>query len=388
MRIGIFGGSFDPVHKEHVRLAKEAVKGLSLDKLIVVPAGVPPHKQGKRLAPAADRLAMCRIAFAGVDKAEISDYEIALGGANYTYLTCGHFAHVYPGAKLFLLVGSDMFWDFFRWKEPERILSHVRLAVCRRNEGVENIARQQKKFFIRFARMFEVIPYNGEPVSSTEIRVRSILGMDYSRLVPPGIGEYIRAHGLYSLPPIRQGLALEKPARAEHSRRVCLLATANAARFGVDEDKALVASALHDVAKNLPPEDEHLRGFVPPADVPSPVLHQFAGAYVLEHTFSVTDEDVLNAVRYHTSGRAGMSALEKLVYLSDMLEEGRSFPHIDLLRDIFYEDADRCMYLCLRYQLKYLREKGTDAYPLTLQAYEYYRQIDLEKAEKEKNKQI
>ena len=82
MKIALFGGSFDPVHKEHVRLVKEAIKGLSLDKLIVVPAGTPPHKQGRRLAPAADRLAMCRIAFADVEKAEVSDFEIAQGGTN------------------------------------------------------------------------------------------------------------------------------------------------------------------------------------------------------------------------------------------------------------------------------------------------------------------
>lgn len=379
MKIGIFGGSFDPVHKEHVRLAKEAIKGLCLDKLIVVPAGVPPHKQGKRLAPAQDRLAMCRIAFADVDKSEISDYEIAQGGASYTYLTCDHFSRLYPTAQLFLLVGTDMFWDFFHWKNPDEILSRVRLAVCRRAEGVENIEKQQKAFFLRFARMFEVIPYNGEAVSSTEIRVRSVLGMDYSDLVPVGIGEYIRTHGLYSLPPIQQGLSLEKPKRAEHSRRVCLMATENAARLGVDEGKALVASALHDVAKNLPAADERLQGFVPPADVPPPVLHQYTGAYVLEHTFSVTDEDILNAVRYHTSGRAGMSALEKLVYLSDMLEEGRSFPRIEELRGLFYEDIDECLYRCLKYQIEYLHEKQTGMYPLTVQAYEYYKKISEQK---------
>ena len=379
MKIGIFGGSFDPVHKEHVRLAKEAVKGLSLDKLIVVPAGLPPHKQGKRLAPAKDRLAMCRIAFSDVEKAEISDFEIAQGGASYTCLTCEHFARLYPGAQLFLLVGTDMFWDFFHWKNPEEILSRARLAVCRRAESVENIARQQKAFFLRFARMFEVIPYNGEAVSSTEIRVRSVLGMDYADLVPPGLGDYIRGHGLYSLPPVLQGLAMEKPKRAEHSRRVCLLATQHAARLGLDEEKTLIASALHDVAKNLAPDDEHLRGFEPPAAVPPPVLHQYAGAYVLEHTFSVRDEDILNAVRYHTSGRAGMSTLEKLVYLSDMLEEGRSFPHIGTLRALFEEDIDECLYRCLAYQIQYLHEKQTGMYPLTLQAYEYYKKISEEK---------
>ena len=379
MKIGIFGGSFDPVHKEHVRLAEAAIKGLSLDKLIVVPAGVPPHKQGKRLAPAEDRLQMCKIAFQNMEKVEISDYEISKEGASYTYLTCQHFAKTYKGATLFWLVGTDMFWDFFNWKNPEIILSIARLAVCRRNEGVENIAYQQKRFFMRFAKNFEIIPYNGEAVSSTEIRTRSILNMDFSHLVPVGLTEYIKNKKLYTMPAILQGLALEKPSRAAHSKRVCLMAVQNAKHFGVDEVKTLVAAALHDVTKNLPIDDERLKGFTPPQGVPEPVLHQYTGAYLLENTFSVKDEDVLNAVRYHTSGRAGMSALEKLIFLCDLLEEERDFPHIQELRQAFQEDLDKCMYLSLKYQIEYLKERGTDIYPLTLQAFQYYQEKIKEK---------
>lgn len=379
MRIGIFGGSFDPVHKEHVRLAQAAIKGLSLDKLIVVPAGVPPHKQGKRLAPAEDRLTMCQIAFQDVKKAEVSDYEILQTGASYTYLTCQYFAKLYPGARLFWLVGTDMFWDFFRWKNPDVILSYARLAVCRRNEGIENITAQQEAFKKAFNQTFEIIPYNGEAVSSTEIRARSILEMDFSHLVPFGVDDYIWGKGLYCLPAVLQGLALEKSSRAEHSKRVCLMAMQNVSRFRLDETKTLVAAALHDVAKNLPLEDERLRGFEPPEGVPPSVLHQYAGAYVLENTFSVKDEDVLNAVRYHTSGRAGMSTLEKLIFLCDLLEEGRNFPNIEELRQAFYEDLDKCMYLSLRDQIEYLQKNGIYVYSLTLQAFEYYRDKNKEK---------
>lgn len=373
MKIGIFGGSFDPVHREHVRLAEAAVRGLSLDRLIVVPAGSPPHKQNRRLALPGDRIAMCRLAFRDVEKAEICEFEVSQQGASYTYLTCDYIAHKYPGARLFLLVGTDMFWDFFHWKNPEIILSYANLAVCRRNESVENIAKQQEAFYKAYQRNFDVIPYNGEEVSSTEIRTRSVLGMDYSSLVHPDVEQYIRSRGLYSMPPVLQGLAQEKPARAEHSRRVCLLATGMASRYGLDETKTLVASALHDVSKNLAPDHPWLKGFVPPKDVPAPVMHQYSGAYVLEHSFGVRDEDILNAVRYHTSGRPGMSTLEKVVYLADLLEPARDFAHIGELRELFKKDLDRCMYLSLRYETEHLVEKGTPIYPLTLQAYNYYR---------------
>lgn len=372
MRIGIFGGSFDPVHKEHVQLARVAVRELGLDKLFIVPAGTPPHKAGKKLASARDRLEMCRIAFADLPQAEVDDWEIRQEGKSYTYLTCRRYAALYPKSRLYLLVGTDMFWDFFHWKEPDDILSRVTLAVCRRNEEPENISSEQEAFKARFSRTFEVIPYNGLPTSSTIVRACYALGKDVFVYLPAGVGEYIRKNGLYSYPVIEKGLSLEKPSRAEHSCRVCLMAARNAARFHLDEEKVLLASALHDVAKNLPPDSPYLAGFVPPNDVPMPVMHQFSGAYVLEHAFGISDGEILNAVRYHTSGRAGMGALEKLVFLCDMLEEERAFAGVEELRRVFEEDADECLYLCLKRQVEYLGKSGSPVYPLTKEAYEYY----------------
>ncbi|MBP5242357.1 MAG: nicotinate (nicotinamide) nucleotide adenylyltransferase [Clostridia bacterium] len=377
MRIGIFGGSFDPVHQEHIHLAQAAIKGLALDELIIMPAGIPPHKQGKRLAPAADRLAMCKFAFQDIKEAEISDYEIQnaeQGEVSYTYLTCRYFSEKYPNAQLFWLVGTDMFYDFFHWKNPDIILSYATLAVCRRSETEDNTKEKQRLFFERFQKEFAEIPYNGAAVSSTEIRARVGLGMSCGNLVTPAVAGYIAEHELYKNPLIDEGLSLEKPSRAEHSKRVCLLAVKKAEQFHIDKNKAFLAGALHDVAKNLPLDDKRLQGFVPPKDVPMPVLHQFSGAYVLEHAFGVTDEDILNAVRYHTSGRAGMSDLEKLIFLADLLEEARDFPHVEELRAAFDRSLNECMRLSLEHQVKYLQEQGGEIYPLTLQAYEYYKE--------------
>ena len=112
MKIAIFGGSFDPPHIEHVRLAQSAVKSLKLDTLFIMPAHTPPHKKGKALSSDEDRLAMCRLAFKKCPKAEVSDYEISRGGTSYTYLTCRYFKEAYPDAELFFLVGTDMLRDF------------------------------------------------------------------------------------------------------------------------------------------------------------------------------------------------------------------------------------------------------------------------------------
>ncbi|MBQ9113711.1 MAG: nicotinate (nicotinamide) nucleotide adenylyltransferase [Clostridia bacterium] len=377
MKIGIFGGSFDPVHNEHVNLVREGMRSLGLDKLLVMPAFQPPHKQGKRLTPDANRLRMCSLAFEGIDGVEVSDYEIAQKGTSYTYLTCRYFKDRFRGDEIFLLVGTDMLRNFPTWKNPEDILQNATLAVCARNEKDEWIEAEQIKFFERFGKNFAVIRYNGKDVSSTKIRVLAGAGMDLSAFLPEKVTEYIERNGLYEIPFARQALGLEKESRRAHSVRVAQFAAKNARRFGILEDKAIVAALFHDCAKNLEPTAKELGGFEPPlewGEIPKEVLHQFQGAYVAEHSFHVQDENVLNAIRYHTSGRPNMSALEKLIFLADMLEEERQYDVVDILRELFFvKGLDECLERALLETLLFLEKKGGEIYPLTKQAYEFYR---------------
>ncbi|MDE7305811.1 MAG: bis(5'-nucleosyl)-tetraphosphatase (symmetrical) YqeK, partial [Clostridia bacterium] len=108
--------------------------------------------------------------------------------------------------------------------------------------------------------------------------------------------------------------------------------------------------------------------------VPAPVVHQYSGAFVAEKYFGVNDENILDAIRFHASGKANMSPIAKLIYLCDMLEEGRTFDGVENLRRIFYEDTDECLLACLTHQLDYLKKSGEEIYPLTRQAYEYYKE--------------
>ena len=224
MRIGIFGGSFDPVHKEHVRLAESAVKELSLDMLYVMPAHTPPHKRGKTLSSDEDRFEMCRIAFAHIPGIQVSDYEMKKGGTSYTYLTCRHFAGEFPGAELFWLVGTDMLRDFPTWREPEDILKNAVLAVCARAEEKGWAEREQKAFSERFGKKFSVIGYEGKDVSSTRIRVLTAAGEKIAPYVGGKVADYILDKGLYRIKNAPEALDLEKPSRREHSIRVAFLA--------------------------------------------------------------------------------------------------------------------------------------------------------------------
>ncbi len=374
MRIAIFGGSFDPVHNEHKRLAQAAIESLGLDKLLIMPAYAPPHKKGKTLSPDEDRLEMCRLAFSDIDKVEICDYEIGKQGTSYTYLTCRAFKEKYPRAELLWLVGTDMLRDFPTWKNPEEILSYATLAACGRNEKEGWAEEEQAEFYRVFKKNFLYFPYNGKDISSTEIRVLAGAGMRLTQFVPPLVEEYIEKNRLYAIEGASEALAMEKPSRREHSLRVAKLAAAGAVKYRVPEKKAIAAALFHDCAKNLTADSPYLAGFVPPTEwgeIPPPVYHQFAGAFVAERFFGVTDEDILNAIRYHTSARANMSDLEKLVFLADMLEEERAYEGVDELRALFWKDLDECLETALYETLRYLKRKGGEVYALTQRAYDF-----------------
>ncbi len=376
MRIGVFGGSFDPVHVEHTRLARAAIDGLGLDKLLVMPAHTPPHKPWKVLAPDEVRLQACRLAFSDIPKTEVSDYEIARGGTSYTYLTCRHFRKVYPDAEIFWLVGTDMLRDFPTWKNPREILETVTLAVCARNERADWLDTERTAFTALFGKEFAVLPYNGADVSSTKIRVLAGAGMRLTEFLPEKVATYIEKGGWYEIPHAKTALALEKPERRAHSIRVAQLAASRALALKIPEKKAIEAALFHDCAKNLPENSPYLDGFSPPTEwgeVPREVVHQFAGAFVARRSFFVKDEEVLSAIAYHTSARPNMSELEKLIFLADMLEEERRYEGVDELRRLFWQDSlDECLKTALRETLKFLEKKGGEIYPLTKAAYDFY----------------
>lgn len=371
----LFGGAFNPVHKEHVALARAAVKKFNPQKLIVIPTAVSPHKSGSFIASGEDRLNMCRLAFADIPCAEVSDYEISNGGVSYSYITCEHFKDLYPDADIYFLMGGDMLASFPAWKNPERILSCVTLAAGAR-ESAADLKKSKSEVERVFCVKVERVCYTGQKVSSTRVRTLACLGEDIGAYVLPPVRQYIKSRGLYYNANLSSAKELEKKSRWAHSVRVAAMCAENAARARLTEEQAVTMAALHDVSKNLPADSPFLKGFVPPEGVPSPVMHQYSGAYVARTHFGVTDENLLNAIRYHTSGRAGMSQAEMLLYLCDMLEEGRDFEGVEELRRAFYEgDLSHAMLAALEHQITYLNACGGDIYPLTKQAYLYLKEF-------------
>lgn len=373
MKVAIFGGSFNPVHIEHINIVKAAIECLSLDKVIIMPSNITPAKYGRMTVSAADRLNMCRLAFADVPETEVSDFEISKSGISYSYITCRKFKEKYPDSERYFIIGGDSLENFYEWKLPEEILKCVTLAVCAR-EDTSRLEKAEAAFYNRFKKTLKIFNYTGKNISSTRIRVRAALGESLDGLVTHNVERYITDNELYLIKCAKDVKKSLSAHRWKHTVGVAVTAAENCTRYNVTEKDAVTASLLHDCGKEMSREDKPISGCCISSDVPPPVVHQFTSAYLAEHVYGIRDENILNAVKYHCSGRENMSPLEKLVYLSDMLEEGRDYDGVQTLRDIFKRDKDEALYCAFERQLKHLNLTGFPVYSLTQKAYDYLKE--------------
>lgn len=373
MRIVIYGGTFDPVHSEHVKLARGALRELSPDKLIIIPSYVPPHK-AEATATAEHRLAMAEIAFGRLDRTEISDYEILRGGSSYTYLTIRHFRSLYPGAEIIFLIGGDSFYDFEGWVNPDDIAANCRIAVVSRGEFTEKLIARNAEFERLHGYKAKILSFTGDATSSTYLRACLMLGVGGDE-VPAEVLDYINQNGLYHGDRVFEFIRSKKlkPKRLIHTAGVIECALALNSQLKLDRQKIITACALHDVAKYLSADD--YPDFTVPEGMHESVVHAFLGEYVVRTELGITDEDVLSAIRYHTTGRADMSALEKLVYVADLIERGRSYTGVDKLRKLVYENFEKGFKECVTQGYKHLKQqlRSGEVYYLTDEAYKFYK---------------
>ena len=368
-KIGIFGGTFNPVHIEHVALAKSAIEELNLDKLIVMPTFLSPHKE-KSPAPATDRINMLKIAFSDILKVEISDFEIQKQGKSYTYQTIEHFSQD-KDAKLYFIVGGDMLVNFKTWRYPERILKGATLAVFSRENFFVDYEKESEYFRKTFCSEFVRLNYVGQDYSSTKIRTYAKLGLSLDGLTPKGVEEYIKENKVYAPDKYEQFILKTLPnKRLKHTADVVVCALKKAKDLGLDEEKVRIATLLHDCAKYI--DYKTIEGFTLDEDVPEPVVHAFLGAYIAKKYLGV-DQEIEDAIRYHTSGKANMSLLAKLVFVADMLEEGRNYEGVDELRKLYEkEDFETCFIECLKEEFLHLLNKKQRIYIETINAHDYY----------------
>lgn len=195
MRLGILGGTFDPIHVGHVTIAREALGCAGLDRLLLVPARVPPHKHAAS-ADAEDRLAMCRLAAADLPAVEVSDLELRRDGPSYTVDTLEALHDSRPDTELLLILGWDAARLLPAWRRPKRVLELARLVLFRRPGVAGPTDGDLTDLGIDPARVL-LCEFETPEVDATEIRRRAALGESLAGLVPEPVAAYIGAHGLY-----------------------------------------------------------------------------------------------------------------------------------------------------------------------------------------------
>jgi len=212
LRLGIFGGTFDPVHLGHLRAAEEALDILGLDEMLFVPAALPPHKPGRKILSFRSRWRMLQLALAGNSRFRLSDLERRMPGKSYTVHSLKQLRKENPGAELFFLVGCDAFFEMDTWYEFKEIFRLAGVAVlcrpeCSENEMLEFVSK-------RVSELYRIVPENREirhpvlcsvyslrntrmDISSTRIRELAAQGRSVRYLVPDNVCSYIGENGLY-----------------------------------------------------------------------------------------------------------------------------------------------------------------------------------------------
>ncbi len=197
-KIGIFGGTFNPVHNGHLRLAKMYYNELCLDEIIVIPTNIPPHKDVDNSISSEDRLHMLELAFKDLSYVTVSDIELRSEGKNYTILTLEKLLKIYPDDELFLIVGGDMFLCFEEWKEYKKILSSCTVCTAPREKGeIQKLLEYQNKIDPQ-KKCTIVLNAPVLELSSSEIRSKAAQKTGLKELVPEDVFEYIVEKGLYN----------------------------------------------------------------------------------------------------------------------------------------------------------------------------------------------
>lgn len=389
MRIGVYGGTFNPIHRGHLTAARAAADALGLEKVLLIPDNLPPHKAlPAGNATGEDRLEMCRLTAGEVPGMEVLDLELRRSGPSYTSDTLAELHAQYPDDELWLLVGSDMFLSLQEWHEPERILSLAGIAAFHRTRGdeTERFAQQKANLEqIYGARVALLENPDVVEISSTELRVQLAQGRGRSFLTEAVCG-YVLRRGLYGthadlkhltpeeLRPI--ALSFLKPKRMPHVLGTEHEAAVLARRYGADVTSARIAALLHDCTKKLSMEeqlalceqygialDELERKNLK-------LLHAKTGAAIARDLFGVSDE-IYWAIYWHTTGKADMTKLEKVIYLADYIEPSRDFPGVEKLRRAVHADLEHGLLMALEDSIEEMRQRGNPVHPNTVEARDY-----------------
>lgn len=394
-RIGIMGGSFNPIHERHVEMAQCAMKEYKLDRVIFLPTGNPPHKH-EELAEASHRYEMTRLAIFGLPGMEPSRMELEREGTIYTVDTLTLMKKRMGDAQLFYMIGEDTMVDLPNWRKPDKVFSLCQFIVCCRSTEEPKRHPVYEELLQRGAKLrFLSLP--PRDVSSTAIR-KALGRRGRTCRAKPQVMEYILRDGPVRRSALPAGRCPNvRPAPQDADRQAAGTLSAGgmdgrrlAEKHGLNPEQAELAGLLHDCAKCLPLSQqqaiarEHRLLLDKETLQSESILHGYAGAALAESEYGVKDVSVLAAIRCHTTGKVGMLPLDMAVYLADKIEPSRrSYPALEEVRTMAETDLLAATIRSLRSTLDYVAQRGGTTHPATRRALEWLERMQREKEKKE-----
>ncbi len=348
----VFGGTFDPPHAGHKNLLM-SVMSHGYDEAIVIPDKLPPHKIRDK-DDFNERFEKTKALFCDAPNVTVSDIENRREGKSYTAHTLKILRQTYPDREFYLLVGSDMLLTIDSWFDAEYILTTTPIiSAARTGEDIKKITEYKKILEKKYNCSIIIYDINILELSSTELR---------SALVTK-----INAHNSKHL----------SPSRLLHVDSVAQYASYLANLHGIGVYDAYVASLAHDCTKYLADGaqlDYFKKHGIKLSDDEKQcpkIWHQISGAHFAKTVFGIDNTDILNAIRYHTTGRENMSKLEKLICLADSIEPRRDYEGVDAMRDMAQKDLDRALLMSLNRLIDYIKQRGLVMNIATLAARDY-----------------
>ena len=376
-RIGIMGGSFNPIHERHIQIADCALREGRLSRVLFIPTGNPPHKH-EGLESAEHRFEMTRLAVAGKSCFTASRIELDRTGVIYTVDTLAQLQKQFCSAELFYIIGEDTLLDLPNWRSPEKVFSMCTFLVCPRTTAGVSMNPICPVLKARGAKLqfLSLPPMN---ISATAIRQALARG-EFPAALAPQVMEYIRLMGLYGVSPsppngaeiylrLRQALSDK---RLYHSLLVADTARRLARLHHLDENAAALAGLLHDCAKCMPLSQlqlvakEHRLLLDKETLQSSNLLHGPVGAALAESEYGVTDPNVLSAIACHTTGKMGMLPLDMALFLADKIEPSRHvYPALVRVRELTEASLIAAMRYSLLSTLDYVASQKIIPHPST-----------------------
>lgn len=343
MKIGIFGGSFNPVTKGHTKCAKTAIKNLNLDKLIFLPTFINPNKTHIKKDNSQHRIKMLKLVLEG--KMEISEYEINKKGISYTFESLRYFKNKYPNDELFFIFGSDNLETISKWENIDEIAEHSQIVIIKRQGFKKHKNLKKYKCLILEKETFD-------EYSSTDFLKSNF---DF---VEEKVRKYIFNNFLYMEEILKNSLSEKRYIHSINAAKKALeIAKANNYKNPI---KAYNAALVHDIAKEYS-KQKHLsliKKYSDKKDIFEYEYHQEVGYIIFKFLFLSDDEEFNHSIRVHTSLDFNVSQLDIIVYLADKLCIGRKWEGIQKVRELSLIDLNKALKLTLKRTIDFNISKG------------------------------